>query len=200
MSKYNKIAIAVLAASAMISGSAMAAAPKTATAVATWAATAIKDTTSDLVVTPTGSLQFDYAPGLKSFNTTKGLFEVSVIGDTATSFTLTAEPVATRLTHLSNGSVLNVGIEWYGEKLAAGAPTTIIDTAKNIDGNGLASIATGAIVDGGGVLSSAATDSFKFSIASAEDSTGGPISDLSALDDGVWNGDVSVKFIGDWVK
>ena len=44
------------------------AADVTAQAVATWSATAKKDTTSKLVVTPLGSLAFQYAEGIKGFN------------------------------------------------------------------------------------------------------------------------------------
>lgn len=195
MSKYNKIAIAVLAASAMISGSAMATMPKTATAMATWSATAKKDTNSDLVVTPLGSLTFDYAAGTNSFNTQKGLFDVSVLGDkTASSFTLTAEPVTTTLTHLSDGSTLEVGVEWYGAPLVKGSPEKIIDTAGSITGNGLSAIGTGALADG----NTKAQDAFNFRIDSAKDGSGNPVSDMSALADGVWSGDVSVRFVADW--
>lgn len=41
---------------------------RVAQATATWQATAIKDTTSMLVVTPLKSLTFNYAEGQKSFN------------------------------------------------------------------------------------------------------------------------------------
>jgi hypothetical protein len=66
------------------------AADVTAQAVATWSATA-KDTTSKLVVTPLGSLAFQYAEGIKGFNSQKGLFDVAIEGDaTATAFKLTS--------------------------------------------------------------------------------------------------------------
>ncbi len=55
------------------------AADVTAQAVATWSATA-KDTTSKLVVTPLGSLAFQYAEGIKGFNSQKGLFDVAIEG------------------------------------------------------------------------------------------------------------------------
>jgi len=45
-------------------------------AVATWSATAKKDTTSKLVVTPLGSLAFQYAEGINGFNSEKGLFDI----------------------------------------------------------------------------------------------------------------------------
>lgn len=54
------------------------AADVTAQAVATWSATAKKDTTSKLVVTPLGSLAFQYAEGIKGFNSQKGLFDVAI--------------------------------------------------------------------------------------------------------------------------
>lgn len=57
------------------------AADVTAQAVATWSATAKKDTTSKLVVTPLGSLAFQYAEGIKGFNSQKGLFDVAIEGD-----------------------------------------------------------------------------------------------------------------------
>lgn len=195
MSNYNKIAIVILAASAMISGSVMAAAPKTATAMATWSATAIKDTTSDLVVTPLGSLTFNYATGIKGFNTQKGLFDVSITGDdTATAFTLSAEPVNTTLTHLSDGSTLNVGVEWYGKKLAKGTEEPLIDATNS--GNGLSAIGAGAIVSG----QTSAQDSFNFRIDSAVDGAGAPVTDMTKLADGIWSGDVSVRFVADWAK
>jgi hypothetical protein len=50
-----------------------------------------KDTTSKLVVTPLGSLAFQYAEGIKGFNSQKGLFDVAIEGDaTATAFKLTS--------------------------------------------------------------------------------------------------------------
>ncbi len=57
------------------------AADVTAQAVATWSATAKKDTTSKLVVTPLGSLAFQYAEGIKGFNSQKGLFDVAIGND-----------------------------------------------------------------------------------------------------------------------
>ncbi len=40
----------------------------------------LKDTTSKLVVTPLGSLAFQYAEGIKGFNSQKGLFDVAIEG------------------------------------------------------------------------------------------------------------------------
>ncbi|KEM67722.1 fimbrillin matB [Escherichia coli 7-233-03_S1_C2] len=75
------------------------AADVTAQAVATWSATAKKDTTSKLVVTPLGSLAFQYAEGIKGFNSQKGLFDVAIEGDsTATAFKLTSRLITNTLT------------------------------------------------------------------------------------------------------
>lgn len=63
----NKKMIAV-ALAATFSGIGVAhAVDTTAQAVATWPATAKKDTTSRLIVTPLGSLTFNYAEGIKGF-------------------------------------------------------------------------------------------------------------------------------------
>lgn len=79
------------------------AADVTAQAVATWSATAKKDTTSKLVVTPLGSLAFQYAEGIKGFNSQKGLFDVAIEGDsTATAFKLTSRLITNTLTQLDN--------------------------------------------------------------------------------------------------
>ena len=75
--------------------SALLAADVTAQALATWSATAKKDTTSKLVVTPIGSLAFNYAEGIKGFNSQKGLFDVTVEGDTtATAFKLSSRAIS----------------------------------------------------------------------------------------------------------
>ena len=92
------------------------AADVTAQAVATWSATAKKDTTSKLVVTPLGSLAFQYAEGIKGFNSQKGLFDVAIEGDaTATAFKLTSRLITNTLTQLdTSGSTLSVGVDYNG--------------------------------------------------------------------------------------
>ncbi len=82
-----------------------------------------KDTTSKLVVTPLGSPAFQYAEGIKGFNSQKGLFDVAIEGDsTATAFKLTSRLITNTLTQLdTSGSTLNVGVDYNGaavEKLA----------------------------------------------------------------------------------
>lgn len=63
-------------AAALISTSAMA--NVTTSATASWDASATKDVTSALVVTPLKSLNFQYAEGIKAFNAQKGAFDITI--------------------------------------------------------------------------------------------------------------------------
>ncbi|STF33110.1 cryptic Mat fimbrillin [Escherichia coli] len=50
-------------------------------------------------MTPLGSLAFQYAEGIKGFNSQKGLFDVAIEGDsTATAFKLTSRLITNTLT------------------------------------------------------------------------------------------------------
>lgn len=66
----KKIVLAGVVTAAFVSASAMA--DITVSATASWDASATKDTTSALVVTPLKSLTFQYAEGIKAFNTQIG--------------------------------------------------------------------------------------------------------------------------------
>ncbi len=91
----KKMTLALAIVSAFAAVSTAQAADVTAQALATWSATAKKDTTSKLVVTPIGSLAFNYAEGIKGFNSQKGLFDVTVEGDTtATAFKLSSRAIS----------------------------------------------------------------------------------------------------------
>lgn len=122
---------------------AVQAADTSAQAVATWSATAKKDTTSKLVVTPLGSLSFQYAEGVKGFNTQKGLFDVAVEGDSsATAFKLTSRLVSNTLTQLDgSGSTLNVGVNYFGNAVNKTTDTVLVDTLSGQSG-GLGNIAS----------------------------------------------------------
>jgi hypothetical protein len=123
---------------------AVQAADVTAQAVATWSATA-KDTTSKLVVTPLGSLAFQYAEGIKGFNSQKGLFDVAIEGDaTATAFKLTSRLITNTLTQLdTSGSTLNVGVDYNGVAVEKSANTVMIDTENGILGGNLSALSNG---------------------------------------------------------
>lgn len=112
------------------------AAESTANAVATWSATARKDTTSKLVVTPLGSLTFQYAEGLKGFNTQKGLFDITIYGDsTSTAFRLTSRVLSDTLIRADNsGSTLQVGVTYHGQPVTKTSDTVMTDTARGISG------------------------------------------------------------------
>ncbi|WP_154116566.1 common pilus major fimbrillin subunit EcpA [Vibrio cincinnatiensis] len=194
----SRVALAITAGILLTSTSTMA---KEASATATWSATAIKDTTSDLVVTPLGSLSFDYAAGIGengAFNAQKGLFDVTIAGDaTATDFTLKAKKVAGTLTNSGgHASTLEVGVLWNGEKIGKTTEVTLIDTSASINGQNLSPIASGF----NSTDRISAQEAFTFNIEDA--TTDGATSvdgDFSQLPDGLWTGDVKVEFIAEWI-
>ena len=187
----NVLALALIASFA--AGSVQAA--QLGQSIATWSATAKKDTTSTLVVTPLGSLTFQYADGIKGFNTQKGLFDVAIEGDTtATAFKLTSRLISNKLTQLDgSGSTLNVAVSYMGEDIKQNADTVMVDTATNKNG-GLGLLATD-FKKGSRVT---AQDAFTFSIASGTTNGTAAAADLSQLPEGIWSGDVSVQFDAIW--
>lgn len=170
-----------------------------ASAVATWQATAKKDTTSDLVVTPLGSLAFQYAEGIKGFNTVNGLFDVTVQGHAGTeaspitAFTLKAKKLSGTLNHLSGGSTIDVGVFWQGTPVNTSAYTTLIDTKAGINGGTLSPLAQGFNINGQRTSTQGA---FSFNIDSA--TVNGTTAAFDRLPDGMWSGEVSVEFIANW--
>ncbi|MEM0654957.1 common pilus major fimbrillin subunit EcpA [Klebsiella huaxiensis] len=190
------IAVALVAA---FSGMGVAhAVDTTAQAVATWSATAKKDTTSKLVVTPLGSLAFNYAEGVRGFNTQRGLFDVTVAGDAAaTAFKLTSRLITNTLTQLdTSGSTLSVGVDYNGQNVSKTADTTMIDTAAGINGGNLSALSTAYNAAG----RTNAQDLFTFSIISGTSNGTTAVADYSTLPEGIWSGDVSVQFDATWTK
>lgn len=188
--KKGIIAAAVLASMFAVS---VAHAAKNAEATATWSATAKKDTSSDLVVTPIGSLSFQYAEGLEMFSTQKGMFDVTIAPDaSAQSFELSAYVLASTLNYLGNADqTLNVGVIYNGTKLGdANSPVVLVGT--NAAAGPLAALVQGAF----GTTRVSAQDEFSFNIESA--TKGGTDSAFSALEDGLWSGDVKVNFLAKW--
>ncbi|WP_159871832.1 MULTISPECIES: common pilus major fimbrillin subunit EcpA [unclassified Raoultella] len=177
---------------------AVQAADVTAQAVATWSATAKKDTTSKLVVTPLGSLAFQYAEGIKGFNSQKGLFDVAIKGDaTATAFKLTSRLITNTLTQLdTSGSTLSVGVDYNGESVEKSTDTTMIDTANGKLGGNLSALANGYNQAG----RTTAQDGFNFSIVSGTTDGTTAVTDYSTLPEGIWSGDVSVQFDATWTS
>ncbi|WP_429234315.1 common pilus major fimbrillin subunit EcpA [Aeromonas salmonicida] len=162
-----------------------------ATSVATWKATAKKDTTSALVVTPLTSLSFQYAEGIQGFNTVDGLFDVAIKGDaSATDFTLKAKKLNGTLNHLGADSTVEVGVLWAGEPLTTMAYTDLIDVAAGINGGNLSPIAQGFNAD------TTAQGAFTFIIDRA--TSAGVDAAFDTLPDGLWSGEVNVEFVANW--
>lgn len=199
----KKLLIAAICASAFCATQAMAE-TVTAQATATWDATATKDTSSALVVTPTDSLNFQYSENATAFNSQNGAFDITVEGQSgATDFELTAQLISNTLTSSSNDSTLAVGVEWNGEKLSKDNTTTLINISEGVT-SGLESLtndeayASNKRVSGQG--------NFAFSIDSATsastdangDESSSTSSDFASLEDGYWSGDVKVQFTATW--
>lgn len=188
----NKPAMLVLVSASIFSANALA--DVTATATANWDASAIKDTTSALVVTPLKSLTFQYVEGLEVFNSQKGAFDVSIEGQSgATDFELTSQIIYNTLTRTTDTSTLDVGVSWNGKKLSKNEPLTLIDTSKNIS-SGLDSLALKTAYSGSSRKS--ALGNFDFTIESASD--GVDVIEFNDLADGYWSGDVKVQFTAVW--
>lgn len=167
----------------------------TASALAKWDATAKKDTTSALVVTPMKSLNFQYAEGLKKFNSESGAFDVTIQGkEGATDFTLTSKLISNTLSRTDDASTLDVGVAWNGEKLKKDSETSMVDTAKNASA-GLESLAQSTAYAGKGRTSAQAN--FDFTVDSAK-TDGKAVPGFEELPDGTWDGEVAVQFTATW--
>jgi hypothetical protein len=170
----------------------------TAQTMATWSATAVKDTTSKLTVTPVGNLYFQYSAGSKGFSSQQGLFDVTVEGGEAiTDFKLTSTLVTNTLTQVGpSGSTLQVGVNYHGAPVSKSAETVLIDTSSHTLGYGLKSLANAGKQPG----RTSAQDQFDFSIISATADGTKAVTDYSALPEGTWTGDVNVRFDVVWTS
>lgn len=166
--------------------------------VATWPATAVKETASKLTVTPVGNLYFQYAEGNQGFSSQKGQFDVTVEGEkNATDFKLTSKLVANTLTQVGpSGSTLQVGVNYHGTPVSKSAETVMIDTSSAISGYGLKSLANAGKQPG----RTSAQDQFDFRIVSATADGTHAVTDFSTLPEGIWTGDVSVRFDVVWTS
>ncbi|HID2075513.1 TPA: common pilus major fimbrillin subunit EcpA [Klebsiella oxytoca] len=189
----KKIVLAGVVAAALISTNAMA--NVTTSATASWDASATKDTTSALVVTPLKSLNFQYAEGIKAFNAQKGAFDITIQGQSgATDFTLTSQIVSNTLSRTTDASTLAVGVSWNGNALNKTTPVTMIDTANNISA-GLDALAVATAFAGADRVSTQGSFDFTVDSATSDGSTAAEFKDLT---DGYWSGDVRVQFNAVW--
>ena len=167
----------------------------TASAVAKWDATAKKDTTSVLVVTPMKSLNFQYAEGVKKFNSQTGAFDVTIEGqEGATDFALTSKLINNTSSRTDDASTLDIGVAWNGVKLTKESETQLIDTQTNVSA-GLEGLAQSSAFAGKG-RSSAQAD-FEFTVDTAKND-GAAVTDFSELPEGTWDGEVAVQFTATW--
>lgn len=189
----KKILLVVSLASIFVTTNAVA--DVTASATASWDATATKDTKSMLVVTPLNSLTFQYAEGLNGFNSQDGAFDITIQGqDTATDFELTAQIINNTLTNASgDASTLNVGVAWNGTDLSNSTETMLVDKTHT---SGLESLTADGAYNGSERISD--QSNFNFTIASATVDGTTPVKDYSTLPDGYWTGDVKVQFNATW--
>lgn len=169
-----------------------------ATATAQWQASAKKDNTNkSLTVTPLGTLNFEYAAGLKTFNKVTGMFDVKIEGDEGTTevpttgFTLQAKKLSGSLEQLGGTSKLDVDVKWAGSPLAADTFTTLIDTKKGINGGQLSAIGEGF------QTGASAQAGFEFSIGKA--TVDGSAVTMDKVPDGVFSGIVEVEFSATWI-
>lgn len=189
----KQFALIVLAASAM---STTAFANTTTTSTATWQATALKDTTSSLVVIPVGSLDFQYTEGSQAFNKLNNAFDVTIQGqEGATDFQLSSKLISNTLVRGDSASTLNVAVEWNGVKLSKEAETSMIDTKKGVSA-GLDALAGKAIFSSNERSSSQGKFVFKIDSATTD---GTAATSYKELSDGIWLGDVAVQFTATWV-
>ena len=189
----KKIVLAGVAAATLISSNAMA--DVTASATASLDASATKDTTSALVVTPLKSLNFQYAEGIKAFNSQKGAFDITIQGQSgATDFTLTSQIVSNTLSRTTDASTLAVGVNWNGNALNKSTPVTMIDTSNNISA-GLDALAVATAFAGADRVSTQGNFDFTIDSATSDGSTAAEFKDLT---DGYWSGDVRVQFNAVW--
>ncbi|CAM3449448.1 Common pilus major fimbrillin subunit EcpA [Klebsiella spallanzanii] len=192
----KKSLLAACATSILFCSGAMAADVE-ASATASWDASATKDTTSLLVVTPLRSVSFEYAEGLKAFNSQDGAFDITIQGqENASDFVLTSQLVTNTLNRAADGSTLEVGVAWNGEKLSKTAPVTMIDISNKVinTSSGLESLAAGYDNNADRTSTQSA---FLFTIDSAT-SDGLTATPFASLADGYWNGDVKVQFTAEW--
>ncbi|WP_434658930.1 common pilus major fimbrillin subunit EcpA [Klebsiella sp. MISC125] len=190
----KKSLLAACATSILFCSGAMAADPVTASATASWDASATKDTTSLLVVTPLRSVSFEYAEGLKAFNSQDGAFDITIQGQAgASDFVLTSQLVTNTLNRAADGSTLEVGVAWNGAKLSKTTPVTMVNIGSNITA-GLENLAAGYADN---VNRTSTQSAFLFTVDSAT-SNGTTATPFASLADGYWNGDVKVQFTAEW--
>ncbi|HEJ9628049.1 TPA: fimbrial protein [Proteus mirabilis] len=183
----KKLTLAVLAVAIMGATTLAQADTRKANAVASWDAKAIKDTKSMLVVTPLKSLVFNYAEGVKGFNTQDGAFDITIQGqEKATDFKLTSKVISNELRNSADNSVLTVKTDWNGKTLSSHQETVILDNQKGIN--------KGLVVETKATEKSELKNlqsAFLFNVINGTEPT-------TTLPEGLWEGTLRIEFTSKW--
>ncbi|MEX3026004.1 MULTISPECIES: common pilus major fimbrillin subunit EcpA [Proteus] len=183
----KKLTLAVLAVAIMGATTLAQADTRKANAVASWDAKAIKDTKSMLVVTPLKSLVFNYAEGVKGFNTQDGAFDITIQGqEKATDFKLTSKVISNELRNSADNSVLTVKTDWNGKTLSSHQETVILDNQKGIN--------KGLVVETKATEKSELKNlqsAFLFNVINRTEPT-------TTLPEGLWEGTLRIEFTSKW--
>lgn len=188
----KKTLIAVIFAGAGIS--LVHAAPTSISSVATWKATAKKESVETFEVTPLSNLNFEYSTDSKSFNSVEGLFNInmnSIIDKgsaDASSFNIKVKKLNGSLSHAASDSKIEVGVTWQGKPVTKTDYTTIVDTE--------ASGELPAVIQDPDTGITYAQSTFTFSVEKA--TVDGSEVGFESLPDGTWSGDVNVEFVASW--
>ncbi|TQI78609.1 fimbrillin MatB-like protein [Serratia fonticola] len=190
----KKLTLALIAASAIGTTTLANAETRTANAMASWDARAVKDTNSMLAVTPLKSLTFNYAEGLERFSAQDGAFDITIAGQSgARDFKLTSKVISNTLSRANDDSELTVAVKWNGTELSSNNDTVLVDTIEGVSA-GLDAFAQESAYAGSDRTSTRGV--FAFNIAKA--TLAGAEVAFKELTDGYWDGNVNVEFAATW--
>lgn len=169
------------------------AAPGSLSSVATWKATAKKESVETFEVTPLSNLNFEYSAENKSFNAVEGLFNINMDGIAkntpadVSSFNIKVKKLNGSLSHAASDSKVEIGVTWQGKPVVTTDYTTIVD--EDID--------FPTVIQDPDTGMTYAQSAFTFNVDKA--TVDGSEVGFDALPDGTWSGDVNVEFVASWV-
>lgn len=191
----NIVRIAVFTAIALSTASAFAA-DTTANDSASWNVTATKDSTAKLVITPRGSIDFEYTKNSDgttgNFNQAQALFDVTVdnIGMSATAFKLESRANAQKSVQDANGASMDVILSANGTALTQDTWTTLNDATNTFHGlESLTGLSDG--VEKG-------SSYFEARLGNFTDAEGTAVAEAGAMPDGIYSGVVTAEFQATW--
>ncbi|WP_455426023.1 common pilus major fimbrillin subunit EcpA [Dryocola sp. LX212] len=191
----NIARIAVLTALALSTVSAFAA-ETVANDSASWNVTATKDSSAKLVVTPRGSIDFQYAKSTDgttgNFNQAQALFDVTVdnTGMNATAFKLETRANAQKSVQDASGASMDVILSANGTALEQDTWTTLNDETNTFHGLETLTGLSDGIEKG--------SSYFEARLGNFADATGASVTDASLMPDGIYSGVVTAEFKATW--